>query len=294
LPRHLLIAGGSYIGLEFAQMYRRFGSEVTVLELAERLIAREDPDVSGEVQAILAAEGVRFHLGVRDARVGGGQAGDPLRVEFSAGGTAQRVDASHLLAAIGRRPNTDDLGLERAGIATDARGFITVDDQLRSNVEGIFALGDVNGRAAFTHTSYNDYEIVAANLLDGAARGLGDRIDAYALFTDPPLARIGIGEAQARASGRRLLAGSLPMSRVGRARERGETAGFMKILVDAQTERIVGATLLGIEADEVVHTLLAAMAAGTSYKTVQTTVHIHPTVSELLPSVLASLKPLET
>ena len=290
LPDHLVVAGGSYIGLEFAQMFRRFGAQVTVLEVAERLIAREDPEVCTEVQAILEREGVRFVLGVRDARVQ--RVGEQIQVLCSAGGAAQEVIGSHLLAAVGRRPNTDDLGLQTAGISTDARGFITVDDQLRTSVPGVWALGDANGRGAFTHTSYNDFETVAANLLDGAQRSVNNRIPAYALFIDPPLGRVGLTEAQVRATGRPALVGVMPMSRVGRAKERGETQGFMKVLVDAQTERILGASLLCIEGDEIVHSLLDMMAADASYRVVQQAVHIHPTVSELIPTLLGQLVPL--
>lgn len=292
LPEHLVVVGASYIGLEFAQMFRRFGAQVTVLEAADRAVAREDPEVSRELQGILEREGVNFHFGVRGAKVGAGPGGG-VRLALNTGGVAREIDGSHLLAAIGRRPNTDDLGLERAGIATDARGFITVDDQLRTNVEGVWALGDCNGRGAFTHTSYNDHEIVADNLLAGAGRRLSDRIPAYALFTDPPLGRIGMSEAEVRAAQRPALVGVLPMSRVGRARERGETQGFMKVLVDARTERLLGAALLGIEADEVVHTLLLAMQADLPVSLLRRGVPIHPTVSELLPTLLAQLKPLE-
>jgi pyruvate/2-oxoglutarate dehydrogenase complex dihydrolipoamide dehydrogenase (E3) component len=291
LPEHLVVVGASYIGLEFAQIYRRFGSRVTVLEHASRPIAREDPEVSREVQRMLEAEGVRFHLAVRGAVVSANRL--RVQLEFDDEQGPQWLEASHLLGAVGRRPNTDDLGLDRAGIATDARGFITVDDQLRTNVPGVWALGDVNGRGAFTHTSYNDHEIVLANLLDGEARRVGDRIPAYALFTDPPLARIGLDERQARESGRPVLISTMPMSRVGRARERGETQGFMKVLVDAQTERILGATLLGIEADEIIHSLLDAMTADVSYQVIRRAVHIHPTVSELIPTLLGNLRPLE-
>jgi len=293
LPEHLIVAGGSYIGLEFAQMFRRFGSKVTVLEMAERLIAREDPEISREVQAILEREGVAFHLGVRGARVDGSPHGGQVRVTLSAGGVERDIEGSHLLVAVGRRPNTEDLGLEQAGIATDARGFIPVDDELRTKVPGIWALGDVNARGAFTHTSYNDHEIVAANLLDGGARRVSERIPAYALFTDPPLARIGITETEARAAGRQVLVGVLPMTRVGRARERGETQGFMKVLVDAASERILGAALLCIEGDEVVHALLDAMYGDVPYGVIRRAVHIHPTVSELIPTLLGQLRPLE-
>jgi pyruvate/2-oxoglutarate dehydrogenase complex dihydrolipoamide dehydrogenase (E3) component len=292
VPEHLLIAGGSYIGLEFAQMYRRFGAEVTVLEYGDRLIAREDAEVSREVQAILEREGIRFHFSVRDAKVAPGQDRHGVRVTLDPNGAAGEIEGSHLLAAVGRRPNTDDLGLERAGIAVDKRGFISVDDELRTNVEGVWALGDVNGRGAFTHTSYNDYQIVAANLLDGGARRLGDRISCYALFIDPPLGRVGMSEAEVRARGKPALVGTMPMTRVGRAKERGETQGFMKVLVDTESERILGASLLCIEGDEIVHSLLDVMAAGASYKVIRDAVHIHPTVSELIPTLLENLKPL--
>ncbi len=292
LPEHLLVVGGSYIGLEFAQIYRRFGSKVTVLEYEDRLIGREDPEVSREVQAILEREGVQFHLNVRGAGVSQSKADGRIQVALQSGGTPLLVEGSHLLAAVGRRANTEDLGLDRAGIATNARGFIKVDAQLRTNVPGVWALGDVNGRGSFTHTSYNDYEIVAANLLDGESRRIDDRIPAYALFIDPPLGRIGMTEAQVRSSGRPALVGVMPMTRVGRARERGETQGFMKVLVDAQTERIVGASLLCIEGDEIVHSLLDVMYSGVSYKVIQRAVHIHPTVTELIPTLLGNLRPL--
>ncbi|WP_280150935.1 FAD-containing oxidoreductase [Piscinibacter sp. XHJ-5] len=292
LPEHLLVAGGSYIGLEFAQMFRRFGSRVTVVEYADRLIAREDPEVSREVQAILAREGVEFLLGARDFRLARGSSGNGVTLSLSAGGRAHELAGTHLLFAVGRRANTDDLGLDRAGIATDARGFITVDDQLRTNVEGVWALGDANGRGAFTHTSYNDHEIVVANLLDNDARRISDRIPAYALFTDPPLGRVGMTEAEVRASGRPARVGVMPMTRVGRAKERGETQGFMKVLVDAETDRILGAALLCIEGDEIVHSLLGVMAAGAPYTVVRRAMHIHPTVSELIPTLLGDLKPL--
>lgn len=292
LPQHLVVVGASYIGLEFAQMFRRFGAQVTVLESAERAVAREDPEVSRELQSILEREGVAFHFGVRGAKVARSADGG-VHLALNAAGVAREIDASHLLAAIGRRPNTQDLGLERAGIATDARGFITVDDQLRTSVEGVWALGDCNGRGAFTHTAYNDHEIVADNLLAGAQRRVSDRIPAYALFTDPPLGRIGLSEAEVRAMQRPALVGVLPMSRVGRARERGETQGFMKVLVDARSERLLGAALLGIEADEVVQTLLLAMQADLPVSLWRRSVPIHPTVSELLPTLMAQLKPLE-
>jgi len=292
LPEHLVVIGGSYIGLEFAQMYRRFGSKVTVVEQGDRLIAREDADVSHEIQAVLEREGVRFHLSVPCAKVTSTNGGARIRLALTSGRTAYELEASHVLAAVGRRPNTADLGLDRAGIATDGRGYIKVDDQLRTTAAGVWALGDVNGRGAFTHTAYNDHEIVVANLFDEEPRRVSDRIPAYALFTDPPLGRVGMTEAEARASGRRVLAGLMPMSRGGRAKERGETQGFMKVVVDADSERILGAALLCIEGDEIVHSLLDVMAAGASYKVIQRAMHIHPTVSELIPTLLGKLTEL--
>jgi len=292
MPEHLLIVGGSYIGLEFAQMYRRFGSRVTVLEYGDRLIAREDREVSAEIQHILEREGVAFHFSVRDATVAKGVNGGGVRVVVDPAGQALAIEGSHLLAAVGRRPNTDDLGLDKAGIATDARGYIAVDEELRTSVPGVWALGDANGRGAFTHTSYNDFQIVAGNLLDGEKRRVSDRIPTYALFIDPPLGRVGMSEAEVRARGKPALVGVMPMSRVGRARERGETQGFMKVLVDAGSEQILGASLLCIDGDEIVHMLLAAMAGKLSYKVIERSVHIHPTVSELIPTLLESLAPL--
>jgi len=292
LPEHLLVAGGSYIGLEFAQMYRRFGARVTVLEYGDRLIAREDREVSREVQAILEREGIDFHFSVQQARVAAGEGGHGVRVSIGAGVGAKVIEGSHLLAAVGRKPNTDDLGLDKAGIATDARGFIVVDDELRTSVPGVWALGDANGRGAFTHTSYNDHKIVADNLLSGGKRKVSDRLTAYALFIDPPLGRVGMSEAEVRARGKPALVGVMPMTRVGRAKERGETQGFMKVLVDAESERILGASLLCIEGDEIVHSILDVMAADASYKVIERAVHIHPTVSELIPTLLEQLKPL--
>jgi pyruvate/2-oxoglutarate dehydrogenase complex dihydrolipoamide dehydrogenase (E3) component len=286
LPRHLLVLGGSYIGLEFAQMYRRFGAEVTVVERGPRLLPREDAEVSDTIREILEAEGIAIRCGA-----------GALRAEQRPGGTALHLDdgeevlASHLLVAVGRRPNTDDLGLGAAGIAHDARGYIQVDDTLATNVPGIWALGDSNGRGAFTHTSFNDYEILAANLLDGGARRLSDRVPCYALYIDPPLARVGMTEAEARASGRPLLLSRRPMSRVGRAVEKGETAGFMTVVADAETRRILGAAILGVDGDEAIHMLLGAMDAGTPFTALQQAMPIHPTVAELIPTLVQGLRP---
>ena len=291
LPDHLIIAGGSSIGLEFAQMYRRFGSPVTVLEYGDRLIGREDPDVSEAVRLILEGEGIEVRLRVRDFAVAG--AAGAIRLKATVDGAPLSCDGSHLLLAVGRKPNVEALKLEKACIALDRRSYIAVDDNLQTNVSGIWAIGDVNGRGAFTHTSYNDYEILAGDLLDGDNRKVSDRIQAYALYIEPPLARIGMNESEARKSGRPVLKGYLPMARVGRARERGETEGFMQVLIDAETKLILGATLLGIEADEFVHCLLDVMYVKAPYTVIQRAVHIHPTVSELVPTMLGDLKPLD-
>ena len=288
LPRHLVIVGGSYIGLEFAQMYRRFGAEVTVLERGPRLISREDEDISAAVKSILENEGIAVRLDADD--IAFAPRGSDIAVTVRK--AEPEIVGSHLLLAIGRRPNTDDIDLERAGIATDARGFITVDDQLRTNVPGIWALGDCNGRGAFTHTSYNDFEIAAANILDNDPRSLADRVPAYALYIDPPLGRAGMTEAEVRRSGRKALVGMRPMTRVGRAVEKGETQGFMKVVVDAETKKILGAAILGVGGDEAIHGMLDVMSAKAPYTTLQRTMHIHPTVSELVPTMLGEMKPL--
>ena len=291
LPEHLVIVGGSYIALEFAQMYRRFGSRVTVLQRGPRLIAREDADVAEAVRQLLEDEGVAVMLDVESIALR--KRDDGIRVDTVTRGAALAIDASHLLLATGRRPNTDDLGLEATNIKRDAAGFIEVNDTLHTNVTGVWALGDCNGRGAFTHTAYNDYEIVAANLLHNGSRKLSDRITAYAIYTDPPVARIGMNEMQIRKEGRKALVGTRAMTRVGRAFERGETRGFMKVFVDAESKRILGACLFGIEADETVHCLLDTMYAQKPYTLIQHAMHIHPTVSELIPTLLGDLKPLD-
>ena len=288
VPRHLVVVGGSYIGLEFAQMYRRFGAEVTVVEKAPRLIAREDEDVSESIRKILEARASA------SAPAPSASAWRLTRKASRCPSTAQsgppEALGSHVLLAVGRRPNTDDLGLDRAGVAVDARGYITVDDSLATNVPGIWALGDCNGRGAFTHTAYNDFEIVAANLLDGEHRKVSARIPAYALYIDPPLGRVGMTEAQARATGRPLLTSMRPMTRVGRAVEKGETQGFMKVVVDAETRKILGAAILGTGGDEAIHGVLDIMNAGVSLDVLRWAVPIHPTVSELIPTLLLDLK----
>jgi len=287
LPRHLIVVGGSYIGLEFAQMFRRFGSEVTVIEKGPRLISREDADVSDAILAILEKEGIAFRLNAECFRFA--KRGDEVVAGVDCTAGAPEIAGSHLLLAAGRRPNTDDLDLDRAGVKTDTRGYIEVDERLRTNVPHIFAMGDCNGRGAFTHTAYNDFEIVAANLLDGEARKVSDRISTYALFIDPPLGRAGMTETEARKSGRKLLIGTRPMSRVGRAVEKGETEGFMKVIVDADTKEILGASILGTGGDEAVQSILDVMYAAKPYTTITHAVHIHPTVAELIPTVFGDL-----
>lgn len=289
LPRHLVVIGGSYIGLEFAQMYRRFGADVTIVERMDRLIAREDPDVSDAVRQILEAEGITVRTGA-DC-IGFARSGDDVEVRVDCAGDAQPVVASHVLVAVGRRPNSEDLGLEAAGVAVDARGYITVDDRLETSVPGIWALGDCNGQGAFTHTAYNDFEIVAANLLNGEDRRVSQRLPGYALYIDPPLARVGMTDAEAARTGRRLLHSKRPMSRVGRAVEKGETQGFMKVVADVDTRRILGAAILGTSGDEAIHGILDIMNADQPIEQLRWAVPIHPTVSELIPTLLLDLQP---
>jgi pyruvate/2-oxoglutarate dehydrogenase complex dihydrolipoamide dehydrogenase (E3) component len=292
LPRHLVVVGGSYVGLEFAQMYRRFGSEVTVVEMAPRIVHREDPDVSDAISETLQGEGINLRVKAECIRVAKKGEDEDVLVGLDCTDGPPQIEGSHLLLAVGRRPNTDDLGLDRAGIACDDRGYIVVDDELRTNVPGVWALGDCNGKGAFTHTAYNDFEIVAANLLDGDSRRVSDRITDYALYVDPPLGRAGLTEEQVRRTGKPALIAKRPMSRVGRAVEKGETQGFMKVLVDAQSNQILGASFLGTGCDEVVHGVLDVMYAKAPYTMLQRTVPIHPTVSELVPTLLGDLQPL--
>ena len=289
IPAHLVVVGGSYIGLEFAQMYRRFGAQVTVIERGPRLIGREDPEISEAVAGFLAAEGVSLRLGAECIRLRPHAEGVAVSVTCPDG--PPDVVGSDVLLAVGRVPNTDDLGLDAAGVALDARGYVTVGDDLQTSAPGVYALGDCNGRGAFTHTAYNDFEIVAANLLDGEARRVSERVPGYALYTDPPLGRVGQTEAQARASGRPILVGTRPMTRVGRAVEKGETVGLMKIVADAESEKILGAAILGTGGDEAIHGVLDMMNAGIPYPTLRWAVPIHPTVSELIPTVLGEMTP---
>ena len=291
VPEHLIVVGGSYIGLEFAQVYRRLGSEVTVVEKGPRLIGREDEDISEEVRTILVNEGIHIRLDAECITAHTSDEGISIGLECDTGDTTEA--GSHLLVAVGRRPNTDDLGLDEAGVETDDRGYITVDDQLRTNVDGIWALGDCNGKGAFTHTSYNDYEIVAANLLHDDPRRVTDRIACYGLFIDPPLGRVGMTHAEVEASGRNALVAKRPMTRVSRAVEKGETHGFMKIVVDADSKQILGAAILGVGGDEAIHSVADVMYANAPYTVIQRAVHIHPTVSELIPTMLGDLRPLD-
>jgi len=289
LPRHLVIIGGSYIGLEFAQIYRRFGAEVTVVEMAQRLIQHEDPEISAAVLGILQAEGVQVRLAAECIRFE--PRGADICVDINCEAGEPQIVGSHVLLAVGRRPNTDDLGLDAAGVEVDKRGYILVDDALRTTADGVWAMGDCNGKGAFTHTAYNDFEIVAGNLLDGETRRVSDRITAYGLFIDPPLGRAGLSETEARAKGKRILVGSRPMTEVGRAIEKGETQGLMKVVVDADTRQILGAAILGTDGDEAIHAILDTMYAKGDSQTLQRAVNIHPTVCELIPTLLGELKP---
>jgi pyruvate/2-oxoglutarate dehydrogenase complex dihydrolipoamide dehydrogenase (E3) component len=291
LPEQLIVVGGSYVGLEFGQMYRRFGSQVTIVEMAPRLIAREDADVSDAVRDILAAEGIDIRVDAECIALEPLASGVRVHLDCRVG--APTVSGTHLLLAVGRTPNTDDLGLKEAGIEVDARGYIKVDETLRTSAENVYALGDCNGRGAFTHTAYNDYEIVADNLLSGADRKVSDRITIYGLFTDPPLGRVGMTETDARRAGHTILLGRMPMSDVARAREKGETQGFMKVLVDANSKQILGAAILGVGGDEAVQSLVDAMYGRLPYTVVQHGVRIHPTVCELIPTLLGELSPIK-
>ncbi len=290
IPEHLIVIGGSYIGLEFAQMYKRFGSEVTIVEMSDRLISREDEDISGNIKEILQDEGINIRLSAEC--ITAGKKGSKIQVGVDCEKGDKEISGSHLLLATGRKPNTHDLGLENTDIEVDKRGYIKVDDKLETGVSGIWAIGDCNGRGAFTHTSFNDFEIVAANILDSDPRKVTDRILCYGLFIDPPLGRVGMSEKEVKKSSRKALVGLRKMSRVGRAREKGETKGFMKVIVDAESKEILGAAILGVDGDEAIHCILDVMYAKAPYTTIQRAVHIHPTVAELIPTVLGSLEPI--
>jgi pyruvate/2-oxoglutarate dehydrogenase complex dihydrolipoamide dehydrogenase (E3) component len=287
VPQHLVVVGGSYVGLEFGQMFRRFGSEVTIVEMASHLVQREDVDISSSIEEVLTSEGINLRLNARCIRFSGGAGTVTAHLECIEGSPS--IEGTHLLLAVGRRPNTDDLGLEAAGVTCDGRGYISVNDRLETNVPGIWALGDCNGKGAFTHTAYNDFEIVASNLLDGASRSVSDRIPAYALYIDPPLGRAGMTEAEARTRGHSVRVGKRPMSRMARAIEKGETNGVMKIVVDGQSQEILGAAVFGTGGDEVIHCVLDAMYAKAPYSVLQRAMHIHPTISEFIPTVLGEL-----
>lgn len=291
LPSHLVVVGGSYIGLEFAQMFRRFGSEVTIVEREPKLLSREDSDVSDAVRAILEKEGIHVRTNAECIQLGMQDSHPVVHVECQQ--EAPKIVASHVLLATGRIPNTDSLGLEAAGLERDPKGYIPVNARLETAIPGVWAMGDCNGRGAFTHTSYNDYEIVAANLFDAGSRSVDDRIPCHAVYIDPPLAQVGMNERQVRERGRPALMGIRPMTKVGRAVEKGESDGFMKVLADAETKEILGATILGTGGDEAIHCILTAMYARKPVSLLQHSVHIHPTVAELIPTVFGELKPLE-
>ena len=288
VPPHLLVVGGSYVGLEFGQMFRRFGSEVTIIEMGPHLVQREDVDISAAVEGVLTGEKINLRLNARCIQLSGGAGTVTAHLDCVEGSPS--IEGTHLLLAVGRRPNTDDLGLEAAGVSRDERGYITVNDRLETDVPGIWALGDCNGKGAFTHTSYNDFEIVASNLLDGGSRRVTDRIPAYALYIDPPLGRAGMTEAEARKLGHAVRVGTRPMASIARAIEKGETNGLLKIVVDERSQEILGAAVFGTGGDEVIHCVLDAMYAKAPYSVLQRAMHIHPTVSEFIPTVLGELK----
>ncbi|MEM7304385.1 MAG: FAD-dependent oxidoreductase, partial [Pseudomonadota bacterium] len=290
LPEHLIIVGGSYIGLEFAQIYRRFGSQVTVIEMSKQLISREDEEVSATVKEILEDEAISVELNAECISFSAD--GDKILVNTSCHDQQKHISGSHVLLAVGRIPNTDDLGLENTDVKSNERGMIEVDDYLRTSAEGIWAMGECNGRGAFTHTAYNDFEIVADTLFGSGQRKVTDRISCYGLFIDPPLGRVGMTESQVKASGINALVGRMEMSRVGRAKEKGETKGFMKVLINADNKQILGANILGVGGDEVIHLLLDMMVAQKEYTVIKNATHIHPTVAELVPTLLQDLHPL--
>jgi pyruvate/2-oxoglutarate dehydrogenase complex dihydrolipoamide dehydrogenase (E3) component len=290
IPKDLLVLGGGYIGLEFGQMFRRFGSRVTIIHKSERILPREDPDITQELQKALEAEGVEFALGGTTTRVENRSGEIALAYETKQG--SKTISGSHLLVATGRKPNTDDLGLDKAGIATDPRGYIKVNGRMETSAAGIWAMGDVKGGPAFTHISYNDYQIVYANLIEGKNLTIEHRYLPYALFTDPPLGRVGITEQDARTSGRKFKMGTYPMAGVARAIERDETVGLMKVIVDGENDRILGAAILGSEGGELVQILGAMILAGAPYTVLKGAVYIHPTLAEGFFGLMESVKPV--
>jgi pyruvate/2-oxoglutarate dehydrogenase complex dihydrolipoamide dehydrogenase (E3) component len=288
LPEHLLVVGGGYIGLEFGQMFRRFGSGVTVVQRDDQLLPHEDADVVLELQKALEGEGIRFVLNAQTTHVEKHDGRINLKLQ-----TGDMLRGSHLLIATGRRPNTDDLGLEAAGVRTDAHGYIQVNNRLETNVPGIWALGDVKGGPAFTHISYNDYQIVYGNLIEGKSLSTDHRPVPYSVFTDPQLGRVGVTEKEARAAGTRIKIGKIPMSWVARAIERDETAGLMKLVVDAANDRILGAAILSTEGGELVQILAAVMLAGAPYTLLKGAIYIHPTLAEGFWTLMEEVKPVD-
>ncbi len=288
IPRHLLIVGGGYVGLEFGQMFRRFGSEVTIIEMADRLLKREDQDVCSGISEIFEKEGI--HIRLNAECISGRPAGDQIEVELDCEEGDKIVRGSHLLIAAGRVPNTDDLGLDKAGVETDDRGYIRVNNGLQTSARHIWAMGDCNGEGAFTHTAYNDYQIVASHLFGDGSRKLSDRYVCYAAYIDPPIARVGMSEQEAKEKGITYKLAKRPMKRIARAKEKGETQGFLKILVEEDTDKVLGAAFLGTGADEYIHTIIDLMYAEAPYTVIRDAVHIHPTVSELLPTMLENLE----
>ena len=291
LPQHLIVLGGGYVGLEFGQMFRRFGSRVNILQNQAQIVPREDPEIAGELQKTLEAEGIKFHLNVQATQVE--HTAGSVKVFLATPGGPTIISGSHLLVAVGRRPNTDDLGLDKAGVEADKSGFIGVNSRLETNVPGIWALGDVKGGPAFTHVSYNDFQIVDANLTQGKNLTIENRIVPYCVFTDPQLGGVGMTEKEARAAGHKLKIGTIPMSQVARAIERDETAGMMKVIVDAANDRILGAAILGSEGGELVHVLYTLMLGNLPYTLLKGAVYIHPTLTEGFFTLLNSVKPAD-
>jgi len=285
VPQHLIVLGGGYVGLEFGQMFRRFGSEVTVIQSADRILPREDEDVTADLQKALEAEGIRFLLGARAARAEGRDG--EVRVTMTGG---ESVTGSHLLVATGRVPNTEELDLAKTGVERDKKGFIVVNERLETSAPGIWAIGDVTGGPAFTHISYNDFQIIYGNLYEGKNLSTKTRLVPYAVYTDPTLGRVGMTETAARQSGKKLKIGKVPMTRVARARERAETAGFMKLVVDGETDRILGATILSVEAGELVQILSTLMLAEKPYTLLKGAIYIHPTLAEGFFSLMDSVE----